>query len=479
MGNKFLLNLILRCALCFMAIIYVALILFDSDFYIIDSMLLVIGFGAIFIFLICKRIKDFFEPIYLFSIYYLFVYVAAFFTYYRGFENNPYINSVPFYNDLSYTYTLSLLICVVSYFSVLAGYFVFVKNVRNINIKDINGIQSPLFILIALIFNAIGFFNFLYNVNLLYNGDFISYYKNISMRYYDFSEGVTTLWYNFLYAGSYMLFVRWLQIGKSTVLTFLLVSLSILVFASNGRITDTIFYLTSYLMIFYYNRGFNALNRRYFLVGLSIAFAGVLFYSLRYASSIYYNNLYDFSSNGIIGFLSDFFKLDNLAFILIDKGNIPNFALLMKVVDSWGKDLDYMFGSTLLFPIYGFISADFFGFIPMPAVVAKQEFYEHLPGGNLPVTGMGEMIVNFSIIGFPFGMFLFGALGAFLRNSFIRNESNIYLIFYSSFCFFYLLYPKGEFNNFNLFWMAFPSVIFLLSIYFIRSLDNRVLVNNA
>ena len=462
--------------LIFILLILLLVLLFNTN-NIVDGLMLFVGLASILILLIGKRRIDYFEPIYLFSIYYVFVYVAAFFTAYRGFEYNVFIDSTIFYEDVDYIYTLTIFVCVISYFSVLCGYYLFVKRLDEFNPKSIKGVGSPMFFFIALVFCLIGLVNFTYNIYSMYGGDFIGYYKNISMRSYDFSQGGSTLGYNFLYAGIYMLFIRWLQTDKNMISTFGLVFLSIMVFSSNGRITNTIFYLGSFLMIFYYNKGFYLLNKRFFFVGLAVAVLGVLFYSLRYASSLYYNNLYDFSSGGVLDFLSGFFVLDNLALFLVDKGNIPNFALLMKVVDSWGEELNYMYGSTILFPLYGFISSDLFGLIPMPAVVVKQEWYSHILGGNLPITGMGEMIVNFSVVGFPLGMFFFGALGAFFRNLFIKMKSNVYLIFYTNFCFFYLLYPKGEFNNFNTFWMAFSSVVFLMSLSLVRSFNSRNRIN--
>nr|QLL91050.1 oligosaccharide repeat unit polymerase [Plesiomonas shigelloides] len=469
----------LRYAIVLLLLSSLSIILFMNTSNFLDGFLFFIGVGSILIFIFGKKNKDYFEPIYLFSIYYIFVYVSAFFTASTGFYNSIFIHSTYFYSDVGYVFTVSLFVCVVSYLLVLAGYFMFAKRVDYMMFRPIEGVASPLFLVIALGLFFLGVFNFLYNVFVFSGGSLINYYTHLSMRSYEFAQGGTTLFYNFLYAGSYMLFIRWLQENKSGIFAILFVFISVLVIFSTGRITNTIFYITSFLMIYYYNKGFYALNNKFFILGLLMAFLGVAGYAFRYASSLYFNGLYDFSGNGIFLFINDFFRLESLNMFLVNKGNIPNFALLMKVVDSWGRDLNYMFGSTLLFPLYGFISSDFFGLVPMPSVVAKQEWYSHIQGGNLPVTGMGEMIVNFSIVGFPLGMVLFGALGAFFRNLFIKTKSNIYIIFYANFCLFYLLYPKGEFNNFNLFWMAFPSIVFLLSVYLVTSLKSKNGVNNA
>jgi len=456
----------------FFALLFLAIALSFHPQDLLSDIIVFLGLSSVVAFLILKKRKDYFEPIFLFSIYYVFVYIAALATYARGFENNLFISATHFYGDIESVYHNALFICFLSYLFVLLGYMLFVRKTAVVKPKHIYGISNSLFLLVALCLYLIGLLNFIYNVLFLYSGDIVAFYRNISLRHVDFAQGGTTLGYNFMYAGAYMLFVRMLQLNKSFIFTYFLVFLSFAVYASSGRITNTVFYISSFLMIYYYNRGVFSLNNKFLMVGCLVSFFGVFFYALRYASSLHYNNMYDFSSDGL-SFFVEFFKGESLAFFLIDKGNIPNFAVLMKVVDSWGRDIGYMWGGSLLFPFYGFLSSNLFGLIEMPAVITKEVWYPHILGGNLPVTGMGEMVLNFSIIGFPVGMFMFGVMGAFFRNIFLIKRSNIYLIFFSGFCFFFLIYPKGEFNNFNLFWMAFPSLVFTLTVFFVRSFSSN------
>jgi oligosaccharide repeat unit polymerase len=444
----------------------------------INTIILIFGIGSIFIYLLGKKKKDYFEPTYLFSIYFIFVYISAYVTLKEGLENNLFINSTYFYSDIKFTYTLALLVSFVSYFSTLAGYHLFAKKCLPGKPIAIKGINSSFFLMISILLYSIGIANFIYNIITMYSGDIISYYTNISLRFYDFADGGTTLGYNFTYAGTYMLFVRSLQIKRTNLFItnlfiYGLVFISVMIFASTGRISNTTFYIGSFLVIYYYNRGSINLNDKFFVAGILIVFLAIIFYSARYASSLNYNNMYDFSEGGLRRFIVEFFNIENLSEFIIQKGNIPNFPILMKIIDSSKIDIGYTFGATLFFPIYGFISVDFFGLIPFPAVLVKQIWYPHILGGNLPATGMGEMILNFSIIGFPFGMFLFGAMGALFRNILIKTKSNIYLILYAKFVFFFMLYSKGEFNNMNLFWMAFPSFIFLFSVYIVNFFHKR------
>ncbi|MEV3819187.1 hypothetical protein, partial [Aeromonas dhakensis] len=211
------------------------------------------------------------------------------------------------------------------------------------------------------------------------------------------------------------------------------------------------------------------LNVGNFFLGMLLVLVGISVYGLRIASSLSVNTADD--SFELSTYISEFLSFDYLSHILFDKGYTPNFALLMKVIDSWSYDIGYMYGSTILHPIFNFVSPNVFGLVEMPAVLAKQQWYMHTQDGNLPVTGIGEMYVNFSYMGFVFGMFLFGALGAFIRNLMVKTRSAIFLIFYAKFIIgFYMLYPKGELNNLSIFWMLFASLI----IYIIVNLNSRL-----
>jgi hypothetical protein len=187
----------------------------------LDGIIVFFGLSVVSLYLICKKKKDYFDPMYLFSIYFIFVYISALVTYSRGLENNLFINSTYFYSDLDLIYTISLFVCFFSYISVLAGYYIFLDK-RKISVPlKLRGLASPFFFLIAILFYFIGLGNFLYNIIIMYSGDFFAYFINISTRYIDFSNSGTTLGYNFLYAGSYMLFVRMLQL-KNNVFFYIL-----------------------------------------------------------------------------------------------------------------------------------------------------------------------------------------------------------------------------------------------------------------
>lgn len=422
-------------------------------------------------FLFFKRRKDIFETFYLFNAFYILFYFSALVLYARGFYTNEFISGSSFYSDLNQLYTVTLVLVLFSYFSVFLGYYAFLKP-GNLSLKKLDIVEGKAFLVLALFIYFIGFLNFYGNVLAVSSGDIFDYYSKIAVLR-DEMEGqsLTSIGYNLIFLASYMIFLRSIQLNYYNKYLVALIVLSVVIYFSKGRITGTIFYGLSFLGLYYYNNGIVKLNNKYVGLISVIAVTSIFLYSLRYMSSVSYNNNLDSAGS----FFKDFFQIESLLYFIFDKGNSPNFAILMKVVDSWGRDIGYLFGTTLLAPLYNFVSPNFFGMIDQPAFIAKQQWYLSTQGGNIPLTGVGEMIANFSIYGFIVGMFAFGVLGAIVRNFLLATQSNLYLIFYLKFSLnFFMLYPKGEFNNFDLFWFSIFSILILFLISLMRSFKGHL-----
>ncbi|HHQ4574538.1 TPA: O-antigen polymerase [Aeromonas hydrophila] len=435
----------------------------------IEFALIFFSFAVVLAFLILPKNKDLFDPFYLFSLCYVTFIASAYILRVNGLNNNHFISTTRFYNNIDTVYMYGLIALIISYISALTGYCFFSTGSRVYKPFHSSAFDSKTIFYIAVFLYAIGFVNFIVNIFFISSGDIFLYYKTISMRYYDFQGPVTTLGYHSMYIACYIFFISAMQNRKLSTMISTLIMASFIIMISNGRIAQSIFYLTTFLIIYYYYNGSYKLNVRYSFLGILLVLIGIGVYGLRIASSLSLNTID--GSFELSMYISQFLSFDYLSNILFDKGYTPNFALLMKVIDSWSYDIGYMYGATLLHPIFNFFSPNVFGFVEMPAVLAKQQWYMHTQDGNLPVTGIGEMYVNFSYMGFIFGMFLFGALGALIRNLMVKTRSAIFLIFYSKFIIgFYMLYPKGEFNNFSVFWMLFPSI----SIYIIAIVINKL-----
>lgn len=447
---------------------FVAIILATLPLGYLDALIFFFGFLSIVIYAAWAGPRNIFDPFFLFSIFYSFLYVSAIVLKIFGFSSNQFISEVDFYENIDHIYTKSLVCVLIGYWAALIGYFMTCPIKSFVYAKVPPEVSSYYFLWLSLIFYGVGVLNFSINVIEFSSGSVIDYFRNVALRSYEFKGKGTTLGYHFMYAASYMLFLRSLKFGGVNFVTIFLVAISVLIFASTGRIANTVFYVVSFLFIFYYVRGGISSHRTLVFSAISIFLFALGFYFLRIASSLYavYGNVE----------LSDYFDggsvWEGVVHYVFDRGNVPNFALLMKVVDSWGADLGYGYGLTLLYPVYGFISSDFFGIIKIPAVLAKDEWYKALAMGNLPVTGLGEMILNFSVYGFSFGMFCFGLMGGAAKRIMHQTKSAIYLVFYAKFVLFYMLYAKGEFNNFSLFWFAFPGLLILLGVLLVRTINS-------
>lgn len=440
----------------------------------LDGFLIIIGVTSLCIVFLKKTGLDVFSPMTLFALYYAFVYLYFIFLQAIGLERSTFLTNTTFYHNIDYIYTAALFVCVISFWCVFAGFFLVSgrhstrRRVRELGIPGIGGYYFSLF---AYILFILGLSNFIFNIYIFTDGSIIKYYGGLATRSQMFRSGGTTLFYQLAYVAAYMLFIRDLDHARISYRTRLVVILSVLMFASSGRIIQTLFYALTFVILYYYNRGEKKLNNKMLMLGAGFVIAGLIIYSLRLLSSIYL-------STSLSGELKDFIETRGVwmsgYYYVFQKGNVPNIPLLMKIIDSWAIDIGYQYGKTLLFPFYGFVSPDLNGLIQMPAVVSKETWYAYsapidIPTGTLPVTGMGEMYLNFGWFGVTFGMFMFGMLGGIVKRL-QKIRGNIYLIFYSKFSLFFMLYVKGEFNNFNLFWMIFPSVCIILIILCVRSL---------
>ncbi|MDY0348808.1 MAG: O-antigen polymerase [Tenuifilaceae bacterium] len=425
-----------------------------------DSFLIYIGAALCLMYLICKKKKDFFDPFYLFSLHYCVVYIAATVLFLRGFESNPFFMTTKFYSSHEVVFTNSLILCIVSYSFAYFGYHVFIGKRHFTYPNYVRGIKSNVFGLLGIFYFCLGFLNFLFLVQVLYGGDIVSFYKSFSGRTRELSDsGVSTVGYHFIYAAAYMFFIRWLFIRKMGLFTFCVIFISIFILASNARVIATILYIVSFIGIYYYFNGMYKLNKHIFFYGLVFILAALFLFFLR----IFSNNV----THGIEG---GEFSLELVLYLIFDHGNVVNFPIIMKIIDSWGRDIGYLYGVSFLYPFYGHISYDFFSLNPPVQEIIKSEWYSSLPGGNLPPTVMGEMYANFGFLGIPVGFFIFGAFGAVIKNILLITKNPIFIIFYIQFSLsFYMLVVKGGFSNLNAFWMFLPCIIFYCSILMSRT----------
>lgn len=431
-------------------------------------------------FFVLKRHYNLFEPIFLFSAFYSTVLFAGFYSLSTSFSNNIFVKKISFYNDIEDLATLVSFYFFSSYIFTLLGYYI-VRNKTPIKLKfESKRIVSNFVInIVVFVFVSIGILNFIQNIITFANGNFFVYFSNISLRFQEFSTTGTTLGYTLAYNAMYIwLFKLFRENDRKLNLKYLFILLlTIIMKASTGRVFGTLLYISSFIALYYFyeiNQNNRIKNRKYYLFGLLLFFSGVLFYFFRIISSLSVNKSV---VGGILKELSHLFDL--FFFLAVDQGNVPNFGLLLKIIDSWGNDIGFLHGESLLTWIYGFLPSFLRPEGYQPSVLIKNTWYSHLPTGNLPPTGIGEMYANFGILGPFIGMFAFGCLMGYIYN-YTTKKCNywIYVIYVQITIGFIMLYPKGEFDNLSL-WMILPIIIIKFFLEFISYTGTTIHTKNC
>ncbi len=414
-----------------------------------------------------------FEPFTLFTMYFYTVIIGIYYLYGSQFEHSIFINYQSFSMDLIELLNITIIYIMVSYIFAYLGYVTVKKDFKvAINLEN-DGVSLQIVSVIIPIFMAMALLNFMYNIMTLGGGSLSGYMSHVSSSDMLLKEsGGTTVGYLLGYMAGYLWLYKILKTKSKIGLFFIAyVVVTIIMKASTGRIFGTLAYLLSYVVIYYFVRieVESKKHKKYFLGLFGLVLSGLFFYFFRLVSSINVSGEIDAD---FITKILEYLNFDMIMYYAADKGNIPNVAVLMKIIDSWGDDIPFLYGESLITWIYGIIPS---GLRPQgyqPSVILKEVWYSHAPGGNLPPTGMGEMFANFWYFGAVFGMYLFGALAAFFYNLLHRFANYWYLVMYANIAVaFIMLYPKGEFDNLTL-WHVMPIGFTYIFILFLTKVSN-------
>jgi oligosaccharide repeat unit polymerase len=404
-----------------------------------------------------------FNPFTLFTLYFYTVVFASIYLYLSDFENSIYINNQNFSTPIPELFNITIAYIIICYIFAYLGYKTFInKFTPKIDLYN-DGISIKILNIVIIIFIIIGLSNFYFNVLKFAGGSLFLYMENMALRYAEFKYiGGTTIGYLFAYTAGYMWLYRSFKLNKKiSPVLIIYILITIIMKASTGRILGTLFYLLSYVLIYYfiYFDTQSKKHKKYFLVLFLIPFLGISLYFFRGASSV-----------GFEVSMLDSISLNTIMYYLVDKGNVPNLTVLMKVIDGWGDGMPFLYGKSLFTWVYDIIPSEFRPAAYQPSVMIKQVWYPHIEGGNLPPTGMGEMFANFWYFGSVFGMYLFGVFSAFIYNLLNKFNNYFYLVVYSNITLgFIFIYPKGEFDNLSL-WAILPIGLTYLLVRFLTIL---------
>ncbi len=422
---------------------------------------------VLFVSLYILGTKDIFSPYFLYSAFLILLPVSSLYYDSIGLNHNDFLMG---YFDLSnkehlqYLQSKALLYCLFCYISSTFGFFLFVNKDKPgdySNVKDAT-FSTKTILPIAFLFSFVGLVNFSYNVFFFSNGSLISYLGNIFARSYEFREmGGTTIGYIFSYMATYMLLYQSYKCnrykGYYKWLFFISLILSTLMVFSTGRIFSTISYFMVFIIVnYYWNYEIEkSRTNRYIFLALLLLFVGVFIYFFRFASSLSYIGK---AEGNLLLVAVDLFELKDLGYFVFEKGNTPNLPLLMFIIEYWDITNKAMLGESFFSFTYAFLPSEIRPIDYQPSAVIKTEWFQHLPGGNLPPTGFGEFFMNFGLYGATLAMFFWGVLCALVTNFFRRSNNYFFLVIYASLSFgFFFQFSKNEFDNLSI-WFILPGI---------------------
>ncbi len=457
--SRFMIYMGLLLIACFALIFSLPYI---NNNYHISFILISLLFLLITGFFILKKNIVLFDPMVIFSAYYYTVVISGIYLIFTNFETSIFFLNTSMSHHPLKLFNYSLFYFIVGYLSALIGYLCFIRKNKEIKITFENKSKIPDSILNLFIaaFLIIGIINFAYMIFVFAGGDIFTYMQNIALRKYEIIEkGGTTLGYWFAFVAMYLWFFKLLRKRSISLLFLLFLVITAMMKASEGRILQTIVYISSFVVIYYYydvTKNEKVHNIKYYIGFLFFGILGVGIYFLRILSSLSANNKLGGYSMDIL--FTAFLR--NISFFAIDKGNIPHIPILMQIIDKWEADIGFLYGQSLLKPFLAILPTSI-----RPEVVGyslgltiKETWYTGIQSGGLPPTAVGDWYANFGALGPFIGMFMFGAFCAWLYNLLLKTGSYWVLVIYSQILIgFILIYAKGELMNFSL-WYVLPVV---------------------
>lgn len=437
------------------------------------SLLVILGCCISLYFVNAKKIV-LFESFTLFSAYFYSVIISCISIFYSNFQGTHFLTSQYFSYDLALLFNITLLYLIVCYIFAYLGFKTFRKDfVPNIDLYS-DGISTKVVQIFIIVFSFIAITNFYINVLKFAGGNPLTYLSNVSLRHMEFSgSGGTTAGYTLGYMAGYLWLYKLTKLQKKlSVLFVFYVFITIIMKASTGRVIGTLIYTLSYFMLYYFlhYQQESKKHKKYLFTVVLFVLSAVIFYFFRVTSSLNFNGKVN---SDWLGVMFSFVNVDILNYYLVDKGNIPNVGVLMKIIDAWGNDLNFFYGKSLFTWIYSVIPVGIRPENYQISIIIKETWYLGVRGGALPPTGMGEMFVNFGFFGAVLGMYLFGAFAAFIYNLLKKFNNYWYLIIYTDISLgFILIYAKGEFDNLSL-WYIMPSLFTYLLLFISTKLLRR------
>jgi oligosaccharide repeat unit polymerase len=427
---------------------------------------------------------DLVEPLLWFSAMYYLVFPSTVYFLVTGFSTSEYL-LFPGREPLRQFVEQAVALFLMGYASFLAGYLVLMRNrgPRIVSYPSFRRFSGSIARVVICLCVLIGAANFLY-VAGQYPGGILKYLFDFGQRMqrYEQIEGrVTTIGYQFLYAGMLVWFLvlrRERAMRKQTLelvpFTFLAV-FSVVVSISQGRMSQTVAYVLILGFLTYVSSTGSTRNLKFALFGAAGMFLGLSLYVLRRFSVAAYGSPEALTASGLGQYVGAFWPA--LGYWLVDKGNVPNIAILVNLLEQDGIAGELLHGYSLVAWVTGM--SGLIGGEPNIARTIGAMWFSR--DGGLPPTIVGEMFVNFGYLGVPVGMFASGVMVSWFYQLVRSKGDFIWYIVYLSVLFkFIFLWPKGEMSNLvGAVWQFLPALFLFASIRALSGLQITVRRNEC
>lgn len=355
---------------------------------------------------------------------------------------------------IDYYIIMAQLYTIVSYIMFAVGYCMDDKKQVIAPIYyDVNLQYKRAAMFVGLPFILIGFVFWLYTTYLLAGGPVDMFLNFSSFKYLLEDNPISTLPYHFYFIGSYLLFFHIITSTNKRIhkiLMFLIVFIGLLIQLSKGRITASLSYASSFMVIYYFVYH-NSINLRKWFIYLSgVIVAGLALLMLRVSSAYYY-----IGKDDPLSALSSASEMLDVFFeILIGWGNVTDIQQLVLIFNAWD----------IFNPIFGLSYFDWLknAFGSQPISVGMRVLNLYFPdkvGGPTP-GAIGEAYVNFSIFA-PIYM-LFVGFGFSRLYRYTKSSGDILTIYMYAICLVTLIFLYAKVDSsliLGFFWAALPTLV--------------------
>ncbi len=422
------------------------------------EMVIVSIFFFFFLTFILINEQNKFTPIIFFSLlFYGYVFSGLYFSYYQNIHTAKFFNFHGNFTTEDIKESLYQVVC--GYMFFVLGYKlsnrIKIKKV-NLEIKNINYKSKKLEYILVFLF-LISFFYWIFVSYKLAKGPVDLMFNMAQYVLFQSLNPISTTPYIIGYVATYYLFIINLNNeNKLKIINYFMIILTFIMYLSTGRLSGSVFYLLSFLLMYLIWNKFKISIKIYIYLLIFVLLLFVLYFYREYTNLNYLGIEMETNIVKLVG--THFFGMTNF-------GDLQSITFSNQYI----KDVKLMFGETFFdMTRFWLNKIPFIELEPTSIGLRLREYYfSHIDTGA-PAPGIiSEMIINFNFLGITIAMFIFGVITQILRKFIDPNKNVFNLYIYVQILIFLLLLSKVDSSHLDsLIWNIVPFYIFgLLFVY--------------